>query len=76
VRERARVRERRDRRCPKAVLRSTEIFCLLVFVQDEEVARYLKHRRDRGDFATLYREDGWKPKEAVFVVREGAVRAE
>lgn len=51
-------------------LESDEGHTLLVFVQDERVVSFVMYPRDQGDFAGLHLVDGYKPENAVFVVRQ------
>ncbi len=44
--------------------------CLLVFVKDTKVVKYLVYPRHVGDFLTIGKKGGYSPEEAVFEVKE------
>ena len=51
-------------------LESDEGHALLVFVRDKRVVSFVMYPRNQGDFAGLHLVDGYKPENAVFVVRQ------
>jgi hypothetical protein len=46
--------------------------CLLVFVTEPPVTRAFEVRRSDADFSELHRPEGYRPEEAVFLVKEAA----
>jgi hypothetical protein len=47
-------------------LEEREDICLLAFVAEKQVVRYVGQNRARGDFGSLYRKEGYTREEAIF----------